>query len=259
MLSIVAILLFFVIIFMLPTKKTIISNYINVTDEHHHNNPHNNDTTIISPKTILQLYQMLKDIHELFTLANIVYWIDGGTLLGAVRHGGIIPWDDDVDIAIRTTDVQKLLSLESTFNKIGYELMKIPNIGYKVFPLNGSVINGYEWKYPSLDIFVMNVDREKNTYEYTEEKASLWWGKCKHDYRDLFPLKLYKFGDYQVFGPGSPFKYMMRCYGDDWNTHWYSIWDHENEKPIEKIKIPLTERDRQPAKPTGPLIDHFNV
>ena len=39
---------------------------------------------------------------------NLQYWVEGGTLMGALRHGGIIPWDDDIDIGVFESDYKKL-------------------------------------------------------------------------------------------------------------------------------------------------------
>lgn len=57
-----------------------------------------------------ELMNILKDVLEVLERENIAYFIDGGTLLGAIRHHDIIPWDDDIDICFFLKDYDRLLA-----------------------------------------------------------------------------------------------------------------------------------------------------
>lgn len=55
--------------------------------------------------------ELLRFIDNVCNKYDIDYWITGGTLLGAVRHGGFIPWDDDVDITFMRKDYERFIEI----------------------------------------------------------------------------------------------------------------------------------------------------
>ena len=79
--------------------------------------------------------ELLKFIDGVCSKYDIDYWIDYGTLLGAVRHGGFIPWDDDIDLSIMRSDYEKLIEV------LPVEINKFPmlkeNVGLTLLLENG--------------------------------------------------------------------------------------------------------------------------
>lgn len=57
------------------------------------------------------LLTLLKEFDSICKKHNITYYLEGGSLLGAVRHKGFLPWDDDVDLCITRAEWKKLLAV----------------------------------------------------------------------------------------------------------------------------------------------------
>lgn len=55
------------------------------------------------------ILQVLRDVIRILDELNVPYYMQGGTMLGAIRHNGFIPWDDDVDLGIPRADYYRLL------------------------------------------------------------------------------------------------------------------------------------------------------
>jgi len=154
---------------------------------------------VLTKKThINKLLNALSFIHETFEKNKIWYIIIAGTLLGAVRHNEIIPWDDDVDIAISHVDANKIWKLRDYFYKNGFLLQK----KWKLL----RIFAGTNSNEPFVDIFVWDISKNrtvrcilknKKRYEcendccFLKRTNTWWWGEYFKKV-DLNPRKLYK-------------------------------------------------------------------
>ena len=68
--------------------------------------------------------EIMKDFHDFLKSHNIKYSLEAGSLLGAIRHNGYIPWDDDIDIILNNEEFHKLLNVVDQFNSDKYLVVK---------------------------------------------------------------------------------------------------------------------------------------
>lgn len=148
------------------------------------------------PEGVLERLQaieldMLKAFDELCRKNKLTYFIDGGTTLGAVRHGGFIPWDDDIDIGMPMEDYMRFLELAPTQLPKGMSLHVMENTdGYycmwaKIF-MDGTILLEDDARDAGceegifIDVFpYINMNRDSGKGEKQLRRTQLW---CKAGY-----------------------------------------------------------------------------
>ena len=173
------------------------------------------------------IIDMLKEFDRICNKYNIKYWAICGTLIGAIRHKGFVPWDNDVDVGLIDTDFKKLykiLKKELTGNyklvlrddpskgkdrywngaysiqgfypeaKIFYSIDSVPFIAK-----NNSVIK----EKPVIDLFLFVKKNNMITMPHFPMKYSL---------NEIFPLKRLKFGKINIFVPNQYKKFISKQY-----------------------------------------------
>ena len=167
----------------------------------------------------------------------MLYFLDSGSAIGALRHGGIIPWDDDLDIIIRAED-------EAMFQgKIRMELLE------KQIKMRKGRPDGI-WDYKlefsseirgSCDVFVIEHDKSGNTYIFKNPRARrVWHAEFKESV--INPI-LTKFGSFQMrILPNGSYHHFNHVYG----KHWKIVaktppWDHYTDQDLKPMSFLIPE------------------
>ncbi len=116
--------------------------------------------------------RLLKEIDRICRKYKISYMLDSGTLLGAVRHEGFIPWDDDVDLAFTRANYEMFLKVAPRELPDGMSLLKPEEIR------DGKVF--YD--------FTTRVIYDNSRVHEDNEQMRFYDGKLNHLWVDLFVL-----------------------------------------------------------------------
>ncbi len=166
-----------------------------------------------------KLLQMLAEFDRICRKNNIKYILDGGSLLGAIRHKGFIPWDDDVDVAMLRKDYKRFIKAckkdlnTELFTLDTIEVSKFYSYNFGKLKMNGTIWeedgseNVKEHKGLYIDIFPLD-NTCKLFYKLQSSFAGFWegvrWKKIKREYpcnhaglmkflSKIMPLKLINF------------------------------------------------------------------
>ncbi len=135
----------------------------------------------------LELLRMLQHVAQICREHDIKWWLSSGTLLGAARHKGFIPWDDDIDIVMLRKDyrrLERILRKEQNEEFVLHSVcsdVEYVNCFAKYRKREGRVesstrrYNYYKWRGIGFDIFTI----EKTNF-FAAKAASTIYGNIQH-------------------------------------------------------------------------------
>lgn len=171
-----------------------------------------------------ELYEILHGIHRIFEHFGITYWLTGGSMIGLKRHGGIIPWDDDIDICCFMSDKDMIFSPPVLESFQANDLHVIEDLTFDIVNPFLSKVFRNEVKskarkcgkvpYPFCDIFFMKKPDNWDAIHFC------CGGQDAHRIytEELYPIKTVEFGPISANVPHNGIPQLERGYGKNWST-----------------------------------------
>jgi len=199
----------------------------------HNNQPFSN---LWSDNKKNKMKKLLLNSKKCLTELDVEFFPIYGSLLGLIRNGGLIPWDDDMDICIERNNFHKILDNKHKFEKYGIDVyIKNPvlfeNNYLKLHYKDGNKIPGYDWSWPFIDVFGYTEDGDTVKIEDNSLKI-----ENIIDKKDLFPFRTNTFEDIPFNIPNNVDNILNKLYGDNWEKMCYSSpYNHQKEHGYKKV------------------------
>jgi phosphorylcholine metabolism protein LicD len=161
---------------------------------------------------------------QVFREGELSYMAYAGTLLGIERHGGVIPWDDDIDFCIEGRDLPKLLRLQERFAALGIRLIA-NEMCYKLcWNRHRPIGRKTNWSWPFIDVFVWDEFNERLLVRYTGDH---------YPFESVFPLRDAHFHHLLLPVPRDAQSILAAWFGPNFMTRAVSpVFLHRKERPI---------------------------
>ena len=169
--------------------------------------------TFLTYEQVQKTYRTMRIIDKLFRKHKIEYFVKGGTLLGAIRHKGFIPWDKDVDVIVSLDEYNHILKLEEELNFYGLYLDTNHTTNkFNVRDLTDSSV--------CLDIFFYTIGRTLDWQKriFLENKYLRIFSKDYFLLKEIYPLRRAQFGNFTINIPNNPYPYFERHFNKNWET-----------------------------------------
>lgn len=136
-----------------------------------------------------RMLEILAEVDRICRKHGLRYWLSSGTLLGAARHGGFIPWDDDLDLEMMRDDYERLMKI-------------LPGELPQTMALQTHVTD------PNYFFFYAKVRDRRSVLSEGNEYDRMW--EEKGIYIDIFPMEQQPIA--------------LHCLGEKTVGHMYKVW-----------------------------------